>query len=172
VELKTAIPGVDGALRELSRDYGLGIVANQLREVVGALEAFSWDGLFRVLAVSEVIGLEKPDPAIFQWALDKAGCSPEESVMVGDRVDNDIAPANGMGMWTIWVHIPHDQRGSRPRNRKARLYLESQMRVSVTTLRPRKQEEIPHLEASSSREMLKAVREIDRRSRTGFPGRG
>lgn len=30
-------------------------------------------------------------------------CSPKNSVMIGDRIDNDIEPANKLGMKTIWV---------------------------------------------------------------------
>ena len=32
-----------------------------------------------------------------------AGCRPEEAVMVGDRLDNDIFPAKALGMGTVWV---------------------------------------------------------------------
>lgn len=33
----------------------------------------------------------------------RSGCWPENAVMVGDRIDNDIVPAKKMGMHTIWV---------------------------------------------------------------------
>lgn len=171
-ELRTEMTGIGEALRDLHEDYRLGIVANQLRNVLDSLEAFSWGELIEVRAVSEVIGLEKPAPGIFRWALDKAGCRAEEAVMVGDRVDNDIAPANKLGMWTIWLHIPHDGRGSQPRKRRARLYMESQLRVSVTTLRPRRDEETPDAEVSHLSEMVKAVRELDARSRAADGGKG
>ena len=48
-------------------------------------------------------GCAKPDPKIFTMALNKAGCEPAEAVMVGDRLDNDIAPAKKLGMKTVWV---------------------------------------------------------------------
>ena len=32
-----------------------------------------------------------------------AGCQPDEAAMIGDRPDNDIIPAAGVGMRTIWV---------------------------------------------------------------------
>ena len=32
-----------------------------------------------------------------------ADCSPENAVMIGDRIDNDIEPANKLGMKTIWI---------------------------------------------------------------------
>ena len=48
-------------------------------------------------------GVAKPDLRIFQIALDRANCKPEEAVMVGDRIDNDIIPANKIGMTTVWI---------------------------------------------------------------------
>ena len=48
-------------------------------------------------------GVAKPDLRIFQIALARADCKPEEAVMVGDRIDNDIIPANKIGMTTVWI---------------------------------------------------------------------
>lgn len=36
------------------------------------------------------------------WAKFK-GCKPNEAVMIGDRLDNDIVPAKQLGMKTVWV---------------------------------------------------------------------
>ena len=52
---------------------------------------------------SAEIGLEKPDPKIFRLALSRAGCAPEEAVMIGDRIDNDIRPARMQGWGTIRI---------------------------------------------------------------------
>jgi len=35
--------------------------------------------------------------------LERAGCKPEEAVMIGDRIDNDIVPAKSLGMRTVWI---------------------------------------------------------------------
>lgn len=48
-------------------------------------------------------GIAKPDLTIFRLALERAGCAAENSVMIGDRLDNDIIPAKPLGMHTIWV---------------------------------------------------------------------
>ena len=45
----------------------------------------------------------KPDIRIFEYALDKANCSPQETCMIGDRLDNDILPAKSLGMKTVWI---------------------------------------------------------------------
>lgn len=36
-------------------------------------------------------------------ALSRANCKAENAVMIGDRIDNDIVPANIMGFKTIWI---------------------------------------------------------------------
>ena len=47
--------------------------------------------------------MAKPDLRIFRIALERADCKPEEAVMVGDRIDNDIIPAKKIGMKTVWI---------------------------------------------------------------------
>jgi HAD superfamily hydrolase (TIGR01509 family) len=49
------------------------------------------------------LGLEKPDPAIFKLALDRAGCAAFQAVLIGDRIDNDIRPAGLLGWKTIRI---------------------------------------------------------------------
>ena len=48
-------------------------------------------------------GVAKPDRRIFDIALERSGCKPENAVMIGDRVDNDILPAKAVGMKTVLV---------------------------------------------------------------------
>lgn len=143
------IPGMKGALETLAGRFSLGIIANQLRESVIGLEASGLRRFFRVLALSEVTGLKKPDPEIFEWALREAGCLPEEAVMVGDRVDNDIAPAARAGFWTIWFHVPVVEKGYSPPDGRRKLYFESQKRVSIAGLGPSRPGETPDGEATS-----------------------
>jgi HAD superfamily hydrolase (TIGR01549 family) len=56
------------------------------------------------LATSEELGVEKPDPAFFAAVLDLAEASdPTDAIYVGDRVDNDVAPAAALGWRTCWL---------------------------------------------------------------------
>lgn len=48
-------------------------------------------------------GVAKPDPKIFEIALERSGCKAKNAMMIGDRIDNDIVPAKKMGMKTIWI---------------------------------------------------------------------
>ena len=57
-----------------------------------------------VMAMSEAMGIAKPDPAFFARALDLLGDpSPSAVAYVGDRVDNDIVPARRAGMRPVWL---------------------------------------------------------------------
>ena len=56
-----------------------------------------------MIAASAELGCAKPDKEIFEKALELAGCAAQESVMIGDRLDNDIIPAKAVGMKTVWV---------------------------------------------------------------------
>jgi putative hydrolase of the HAD superfamily len=91
-------------LERLREDgYRLGVIANQPSQVRGAMERDGLVGFFEVWGVSDDLGLHKPDPALFVHALATAGVEPARSVMVGDRLDYDIRPAQRAGMRTIWV---------------------------------------------------------------------
>ena len=85
------------------KGYKLGIIANQNSGTVKRLE--QWDLLkyFEVVAASAEIGYAKPDKQIFITAFELAKCTAEESVMIGDRLDNDIIPAKALGMKTVWL---------------------------------------------------------------------
>ena len=56
-----------------------------------------------MVVASAEVGYAKPDFEIFNVALEQADCKPNETVMIGDRLDNDIIPAKKLGMKTVWV---------------------------------------------------------------------
>lgn len=85
------------------RGYHLGIIANQATGTAQRLDAWGLLKYFDVVATSAELGVAKPDRLIFEKAFDLAGCCPQDSVMVGDRLDNDIFPAKALGMKTVWI---------------------------------------------------------------------
>ena len=86
-----------------SLGYKLGVIANQSHGTAERLEQWNLLQYIDVVAASAELGIAKPDPAIFYKAMELAGCTAEEAVMVGDRLDNDIVPAKKLGMRAIWV---------------------------------------------------------------------
>ena len=90
-------------LEKLSRKYKIGVIANQS---LGTEERLAQHGILQyidLVVASAEEGVAKPDKRIFEIALERGGCEPGDAVMIGDRIDNDIIPANLIGMHTIWI---------------------------------------------------------------------
>jgi HAD superfamily hydrolase (TIGR01549 family) len=83
--------------------YRLGVIANQPTAVREAMQRDGLVAFFEVWGVSDDLGLQKPDPALFVHAMGTAGVEPARAVMVGDRLDYDVRPAKAAGMRTVWV---------------------------------------------------------------------
>lgn len=109
VSLMTGAADVLGRLRE--RGMFLGIASNAqpytLRELAAALATGGlgldiFDPELRFWSFAQ--GFSKPDPHVFRLLsarLRARGVAPAETLMVGDRADNDIAPARAQG-WRTW----------------------------------------------------------------------
>jgi putative hydrolase of the HAD superfamily len=91
----------ESTLQALSKYCQMGLIANQSEDILELLEKSGFDRFFRVKAISSSVKLKKPDSKIFELALREAGQNAEDCIMVGDRLDTDICPANNMGMTTI-----------------------------------------------------------------------
>ncbi len=102
-ELETLYPEAPAVLAALSQKYSLGVIANQAKGLKERFREWGIQPYFTAVASSWEAGALKPDPALFRYALSLARCAPEETVMIGDRLDNDIAPAKALGMKTVWL---------------------------------------------------------------------
>lgn len=97
-------PTIRSGLKVLREKYRLGIVSN-------AQEAFTPEELdiyglrehFDIIVLSSQVKLKKPNPAIFQAALEQIGVAPKEAVFVGNDLTADIMGASAMGMKTILI---------------------------------------------------------------------
>ena len=102
-DLEVLYPDTKELLQRLSQKYKIGIIANQDFGTEQRLTDFNVHQYINLVIASAEEGVAKPDLRIFQIALARADCKPEEAVMVGDRIDNDIIPANKIGMTTMWI---------------------------------------------------------------------
>lgn len=94
-----AVRSID-ALR--GRGYRIAIVANQPAARDEQLRAAGIEA--EVMAMSDAIGVAKPQPEFFARALELMGSPPPGDVAyVGDRVDNDVLPAIAAGLRAIWL---------------------------------------------------------------------
>jgi putative hydrolase of the HAD superfamily len=110
-----AVPGAADALRALSgAGYQLAVVSNAWGTVAQWLEqhgicSVEAGDLPQVATVidSHLVGIEKPDPRIFQLAIDVLGVPPERSLYIGDSVRFDVNGAFGAGLHPVHVD-PYD----------------------------------------------------------------
>jgi FMN phosphatase YigB (HAD superfamily) len=69
--------------------------------VSGALSRKDLTRFFDAIVTSVDAGSRKPDDGIYRKALDLLECDPGQAIMVGDRVDTDIAGANMIGITSV-----------------------------------------------------------------------
>ncbi len=91
-----------GLVRKRAR---VGIVSNNLlEEQQDKLRHCGLEAWIDVLVVSEDAGVAKPDPEIFEIALERLGCTAERAVMVGDSWAADVIGALSAGIRPIWFN--------------------------------------------------------------------
>ena len=92
--------GVPDLLIDLKSRYQLGMVSNgnTYPERVGL------GGIFNFVILAQDCGIAKPDPRIFELALDKCDCGPEHVIHVGDSLQSDVQGANGCGIRSVWLN--------------------------------------------------------------------
>lgn len=91
-------------LTELSKKYKLHIITNGFSEVQFIkLEYSGLTPFFDQVITSEMVGVQKPNPKVFDFSVEQAEAAVEESVMIGDDQDTDIKGAQSIGMDTVFV---------------------------------------------------------------------
>lgn len=99
------IPGAADLLYELKRrGYRLALVADTRPGTYrNVLRQHGLYELFDAFAISEELGLVKPDRRMFAAALEALGVEPPEAVMVGNFLERDVKGANEAGMVSVWI---------------------------------------------------------------------
>ena len=100
-------------LTALHEKYQLYIVSNYYGNLRTVLADADFLRYITFLIDSTVVGIRKPDPAIWKLAVDAAGVKPEHILVVGDSMKNDILPAQSLGCRTAWLtkEAPDDYEG-------------------------------------------------------------
>jgi len=105
-EICAPLPGAVSLLNALKGKAKLGIITNgftALQQI--RLERTGLRDHFDGLVISEQVGVPKPDPRIFDYALEQAGHPDRERVlMVGDTAESDILGGMKSGLATVWLN--------------------------------------------------------------------
>lgn len=89
-------------LKELKKKYKLIMVSNFYGNLRTVLREYGLLEFFSEIIESSVVGVRKPDPAIWRMGVDAAQCSASSCVAVGDSYGKDIVPASSINCQTVW----------------------------------------------------------------------
>lgn len=105
----TPFPNLVSTLDELKKKgLRLGMVTNGYgvfqNDTIKALEIKEY---FDTILISEMEGLSKPDPLLFERAAERLNVKTEECMFVGDHPKNDVEAAKNTGMLAVWKTSPY-----------------------------------------------------------------
>ena len=99
------MPGATELLEYLRPKYRMFILSNGFKELQSRkMHSAGIDKYFDGLILSEDIGVNKPNRELYDHALQKTGSTLEESLMIGDMFETDIAGAANIGMEQIYYN--------------------------------------------------------------------
>lgn len=90
-------------LDAVSGGHRLVLVTNFYGNMHAVLRAYNLLRYFSGIIESAVVGVRKPDPAIYRLGLEAAGSRPEETLAVGDSYGKDIVAATSLGCHAVWL---------------------------------------------------------------------
>lgn len=108
---KTALfPDTIHVLEELSKSYPMYIITNGFNEVQFVkLEKSGLNPFFKKVFTSEMVGVQKPNIEVFNFALNEVDAMPEDSIMIGDDQVSDIQGAQKANMDQIFVNFYQEE---------------------------------------------------------------
>lgn len=119
-------------LRRLhEQGYRLGLISNFEQWLEERLIELEVGRLFDVTVISGFVKIEKPDPAIYELALQRARVDPGRAVHVGDSVNMDVEPAVSVGMHAVLL----DRAGRYPDSKVPRIESLEELPEVVAKLR-------------------------------------
>lgn len=97
--LKSTRPVVEA----LAKKYKLVLVSNFYGNIQTILKDFNLMDCFADIVESSVVGVRKPDPAIYQLGVDAMGYEADKVLVVGDSFSKDMVPAKKVGCKAVWL---------------------------------------------------------------------
>ena len=92
-----------GIVQKLAERYPMVLVTNFYGNMPVVLEEFGLTKYFNSIIESSVVGLRKPDPALFDLGVKALGVKTDEIVVIGDSYRKDIYPSSTLGCRTVWL---------------------------------------------------------------------
>lgn len=107
-------PDVISVLERLGKDYKLGLVSNTECFSIKEFINNGYDRYFDYTAFSCRLGVLKPDPRIFKIIMHELGSIPEETMMVGDNLKDDVLAAEKLGIRGVLIKRDFEKYRAKP----------------------------------------------------------
>ena len=107
-------PDTRDALRAMKRRYNLAIISN-VDDDLFAPTADALEVELDVVVTAQQCGSYKPDHRNFRTALERMGIEKDRWLHIGESLYHDIAPANELGIASVWVNRGHGAEGGATR---------------------------------------------------------
>lgn len=92
-----------GIVERAATRYPLVLVTNFYGNMPVVLKEFGLERFFGTIVESSVVGLRKPNPALFALGVKALNMQPDEILVVGDSYRKDIYPARTLGCKAVWL---------------------------------------------------------------------
>ncbi len=90
-------------LEKLATHYPLVLVSNFYGNIHTILEDFGLSTYFSDIVESSIVGLRKPDPAIYALGVERMGLPAQNILVIGDSFSKDVVPAKAVGCQAVWL---------------------------------------------------------------------
>ena len=107
LDITVGFKGIEDLLSSLGRRYDLYLLSNNVsrRLVTAIMDKLNITSLFKGVFVSADCGFRKPHPGFLKYVTSQTGVAPENAVMIGDRLTQDVKMANDYGLKSVFVNI-------------------------------------------------------------------
>ncbi len=98
-------PGAMETLQRLRKmGKGMALITNGAsRSQRPKIDRFGLERFFDCIIIEDEFGVGKPDPRVYRHAMEQLAVQPSEAIMVGDNLHADIAGAQSLGIYAVWV---------------------------------------------------------------------
>lgn len=109
-DVSSPVQNAKEVVERLAEKFSLGVISNAFPDVqYNKLEGIGIRNYFKIILLSEEIGIRKPEGAIFQKAAKLLDVQPFECFFVGDSFDTDMVGAKKGGMKACWFNPDRKQ---------------------------------------------------------------
>ncbi len=91
-----------------SHGYKIGLISNCSSSIPQMVESIPFAPLIDVPVYSCLVGIQKPDPRIYQLAIEQLAVDPKDCLYVGDGDSQELTGASKVGMQPVLLRLPDE----------------------------------------------------------------